>query len=154
ADSQTCNYAHDDLTRISSANCGTAANQTFSYDAFSNISKSGSPYTFQPTYSNATNRFATIPGATPTYDLNGNVTGDGSHTYAWDADGRPVTLDSVGLTFDALGRMVEQNRSGVYTEIVYGPDGGKLALMNGQSLVKAFVPLPGSATAVYTSSGL
>src|SRR5262249_34302546 len=80
--------------------------------------------------------------------------GDGSHTYAWDADGRPVTLDSVGLTFDALGRMVEQNRSGVYTQIVYGPGGGKLALMNGQSLVKAFVPLPGSATAVYTSSGL
>ena len=25
--------------------------------------------------------------------------------------------------------MVEQNRSGSYTQIVYGPDGGKLALM-------------------------
>jgi RHS repeat-associated protein len=154
ADTQTCNYAHDDLTRIASANCGAAASQTFSYDAFGNISKSGSPYAFQPTYTAATNRFATIPGATPSYDANGNVTGDGSHTYAWDADGRPVTLDTVGLTFDALGRMVEQNRSGSYTEIVYGPGGDKLALMNGQLLVKAFVPLPGGATAVYTSSGL
>src|SRR5262252_5985582 len=66
----------------------------------------------------------------------------------------PVMLDTVALTFDALDRMVEQNRSGSYTEIVYGPGGGKLALMNGQSLVKAFVSLPGGATAVYTSSGL
>lgn len=154
ADTQTCNYAHDDLTRIASANCGAAASQTFSYDPFGNISKSGSPYSFQPTYSTATNRFATIPGATPSYDANGNVLGDGNHNYAWDADGNSVTLDTVGLTFDALDRMVEQNRSGAYTEIVYGPGGGKLALMNGQSLVKAFVPLPGGVTAVYTSSGL
>ena len=40
------------------------------------------------------------------------------------------------------------------TEIVYGPDGLKLALMNAQALVKAFVALPGSGQAVYTNSGL
>src|SRR5581483_10574675 len=51
--------------------------------------------------------------------------------------------------------MVEQNRGGAYTQIVYGPDGSKLALMNGVStLQKAFVPLPGGATAVYGPSGL
>src|SRR3989441_13370168 len=50
--------------------------------------------------------------------------------------------------------MVEQNRSGSYTELVYGPDGGKLALMNGQTVQKAFVPLPGKAAAVYNSTGL
>ncbi|MBZ5707578.1 MAG: RHS repeat-associated core domain-containing protein [Acidobacteriia bacterium] len=61
---------------------------------------------------------------------------------------------SVTLTYDALGRMVEQNRSGVYKQIVYSTTGGKLALMNGQTLSKAFVPLPAGATAVYTSSGL
>ncbi len=57
-------------------------------------------------------------------------------------------------TFDALDRMVEQNRSSVYTEIVYSATGGKLALMTGQTLKNAFVNLPGKATAVYTSSGL
>jgi len=157
SDNQTCNYANDDLSRIASANCGSAASQTFSYDPFGNISKSGSPYAFQPTYNSATNRFATVPGATPTYDANGNVTYDGSHNYTWDADGNSVSIDSVGLTFDALDRMVEQNRSGTYTEIVYSPGGAKLALMSGtggQTLQKAFVPLPGQATAVYTSSGL
>jgi RHS repeat-associated protein len=50
--------------------------------------------------------------------------------------------------------MVEQNRSGSYTQILYGPSGSKLALMNGQTLKSAFVPLTAGATAVYTASGL
>ena len=83
--------------------------------------------------------------------MNGNLTNDSQHTYTWDADGNSVTIGSVGLTFDALDRMVEQNRSGSYTQIVYGPQGNKLALMNGQTLSKGFVPLSGGATAVYTS---
>ncbi len=154
ADTQTCTYAHDDLTRIAGANCGAAAAQTFSYDPFGNINKSGSPYSFQPAYSAATNRMTSLPGFTPTYDANGNLLNDNSHAYTWDADGNSVTVDGIGLTYDALDRMVEQNRSGSYTQIVYAPTGGKLALMSGQSLVKAFIPLPGQATAVYTSSGL
>ena len=32
-------------------------------------------------------------------------------------------FDTVGLTYDALGRMVEQNRGGVYTQILYSPVG-------------------------------
>lgn len=58
------------------------------------------------------------------------------------------------MTYDALGRMVETNASGTYKQIVYSPI-GRFALMNGHTtLVKAFVPLPGGATAVYTPSGL
>jgi RHS repeat-associated protein len=162
--SQTCNYTHDDLERIGSTptvpgvNCvngsqQTVWSQTFSFDAFGNINKSGNS-TFSASYSPATNRMTSIGGSTPSYDSNGNVTNDFLHTYAWDAEGRPVTIDTVGVTYDALGRMVEQNRSGTYTEIAYAPTGDKLALMSGQTLQKAFVPLPGGATAVYTSSGL
>jgi RHS repeat-associated protein len=155
ANSQTCNFSHDDLARITGmtgASC-TAWTQTFGLDPFGNITKSGS-ISFQPTYSASTNRFLTIPGGTPTYDANGNLTYDLSHSYTWDAEGTALSIDTVNLTYDALGRMVEQNRSGSYTEIVYGPTGGKLALMNGQSPQKAFVPLPAGATAVYTSTGL
>lgn len=50
--------------------------------------------------------------------------------------------------------MVEQNRSGAYTQIVYAPTGRKFALMNGQTLQKALVPLPGGGLAAYNSSGL
>jgi RHS repeat-associated protein len=153
ANAQTCSYAHDDLIRIASVNCGSVWSQTFTYDAFGNLSKSGTQ-SFQPTYSPATNHMTQIGSSTPTYDGNGNVTNDFLHTYAWDAAGRPVTIDGVGATYDAIGRMVEQNRSGTYTEIVYAPSGAKLALMSGQSLTEAFVPLSGGSTAVYNSSGL
>jgi RHS repeat-associated protein len=150
---QTCNYSYDDLMRLTSANCGSVWAQTFSYDPFGNIAKSGS-MSFQPTYSPSTNRMTSLPGFTPSYDANGNVLNDSFHIYSWDAEGRPVTIDGVGLTYDALGRMVEQNRSGVYTQIVYAPTGGKLALMNGQTLQNAFVPEPGNGKAVYNASGL
>jgi RHS repeat-associated protein len=154
ANTQTCNYAYDDLPRLASANCGTAANQTFSYDAFGNITKAGSPFTFNAAYSPATNHITSISSFTPTYDANGNVLNDNAHQYSPDAENRPVTADGVALTYDALGRMVEQNRSSVYTQIVYGPGGGKLALMSGQTLQKAFVALPGGAQAVYNAGGL
>jgi RHS repeat-associated protein len=148
--------------------------QNFSYDnnaysagvtggAFGNVIKTvptgGTGNSFQPTYNIATNRISALPGSTPSYDNNGNVLNDSLDQYTWDAEGRPVTMAPVGggtvsLTFDALGRMVEQSTSGAYTQIVYGPTGSKLALMSGQSLTKAFVPMPGGATAVYNSSGL
>ena len=153
AGNQTCSYTHDDAIRIAGANCGSSWSQTFSYDAFGNVSKSGT-VSFQPTYSYLTNHMTQVGSSTPAYDANGNATNDTAHTYTWDANGRPVTADSVGLTFDALGRMVEQNKSGTYYQFVYAPTGGKFAIMNGGTLQKAFVPLTGGSQAVYTSSGL
>ncbi|MGH7836875.1 MAG: hypothetical protein ACREQC_03510, partial [Candidatus Binataceae bacterium] len=155
SDNQTCNYTHDDLSRIASATCSSSPvwAQTFSFDAFGNINKSGTN-SFQPTYSYLTNQMTEIGSSTPTYDANGNVTNDFLHTYTWDANARPVTIDGVGITYDALGRMAEQNRSGAYTQIVYSPAGSKLALMNAQALKKAMVPLTGKALAVYSSTGI
>jgi RHS repeat-associated protein len=158
-DTQNCSYQYDDITRVTSANCGSAASQTFSFDPFGNINKSGSPNSFQPTYSTSTNRMTSIAGFTPTYDSNGNVTNDSFHNYTWDADGHAIAVDAglsdaVSVSYDALGRMVEQNRSSVYTQIAYSPTGQKLALMSGQTLQKAMVPVSRSAMAVYNSSGL
>ncbi len=68
--------------------------------------------------------------------------------------GSRSATDTVSLTYDALGRVVEQKRGSSYTEIVYTPGGGKLALMNGQTLQQAFCALPGGGTAVYNSGGL
>jgi RHS repeat-associated protein len=53
-----------------------------------------------------------------------------------------------------MDRMVEQNRSGAHTQIVYAATGEKFALMSGQTLQKAFVPLPGGGVATYNGSGL
>src|SRR5579864_583514 len=150
ANTQNCSYTHDDLARIASANCGSVWSQTFTYDAFGNLTKSGSNQ-FQPGYNWQTNQMSS--GAS--YDSNGDVLSDGLHSYAWDVETRPTTIDTVPVTYDALGRMVEQNKSGTYTEIVYAPKGNKLALMSGTSTLKqAFAPLPAGATAVYNASGL
>ncbi len=148
ANTQNCAYTHDDLARIASGNCGSVWAQTFTYDAFGNITKTGSSQ-FQPGYNWQTNRMSS--GAS--YDSNGDVLSDSLHTYAWDVETRPTTIDSVGVTYDALGRMVEQNRSGSYTQIQYSPTGFKMQLTNGQSFVKAFVPMPGGTEEVWQATG-
>jgi RHS repeat-associated protein len=159
ADTQDCSFAHDDLVRVATVNCGPIWGQSFTYDAFGNITKtvlSGSSGTsFQPTYAiPSTNRIASLPSFTPTYDPNGNLTKDPQHQYGWDSDGRPVTIDTIALTYDALDRMVEQNNGSAFTQIVYDPLGEKFGLMNGQTLKKAFAPLPDGGIAAYTSTGL
>ena len=82
------------------------------------------------------------------------MTKDSAHQYAWDSEGKPVTIDTASLPFDALGRAVESGSGSTHTQVVYAPDGSKLALMNGQTLLKARIPLPSGGAATYTSSGL
>jgi RHS repeat-associated protein len=159
---QTCKYGdpanniagYDDLGRLIKVDCGASTwQQNFSYDAFGNLTKSvptgGTGIAWIPGYNAANNRY-TLSGTS--YDADGDVLKDTFHTYTWSADAHPLTIDSSAcgtngtcLTYDALGRMVEKNVSGTYTEVLYGPI-GKLAIMNGQSLVNAYVPLPGDAT--------
>jgi RHS repeat-associated protein len=134
--------------------------QTFAFDPFGNIDKTANAGTsFLPTYNLATNQYSALSGCTPTYDTDGNLTNDCSYTYSWLADGAlaVATLDvntgtPVSLIYDALGRAVEQIRGSTYTEIVYAPGGGKLALMNGTTLKEGFISLPGGGTAVYTTA--
>jgi RHS repeat-associated protein len=88
------------------------------------------------------------------YDTNGNLLTDNLNTYTWDPNwGNPATVATTALIYDALGRMVEQQNGATYTEILYSPV-GKTALMNGNTLTKAFISLPGGATAIYNSTGL
>ena len=159
ADQQTCSYLCDDLARVSSANCGSIWTQTFSPDVFGNLTYTGNNGNFQPGYSS---NQITLSGFS--YDLDGNLlttgTGTGSNTYTWNGFGEmtsdtPSGGSTVGINYDALGRPAMTNvNGGSYTEFVYGPDGSKLALMNGQTLSKARVGLPGGGTAVYDPTGL
>ncbi len=152
---QTCNYLYDDLDRLgtppgsssASVTCGSLWQQTFTYDAFGNITKSGS-ITWNPGY-NLSNRY-TLAGAS--YDANGNLLNDTFHTYTWDASGHPMTIDSTScgssgtcLTYDALGRMVEKSVGSTFTEVLYSPV-GKTAIMSGQTANSAYFPLPGGST--------
>jgi len=70
---------------------------------------------------------------------------------------RPVASASgcsIGVASDALGRALEAAEPSGAIEFLYGPDGGKLAVMQGQTLKRADIPLPGGGEAVYQGSGL
>src|SRR6185312_9849533 len=154
ANVQTCSYAADDLSRLANVNClnGTTTvwNQSFTYDAFGNITKSssGPGLSWMPGYDPSTNHYNLAGTA---YDADGNLTNDTFHNYAWNADGDPTTLDSTTIIYDALGREVEKQAGATFTEFVFGPT-GKLAIMNGQTQTKAFVALPGGTQVKYIGS--
>src|SRR5208337_4060178 len=94
----------------------------------------------------------TIPGVTgPYYDSNGNVIKDGFHSYTWDAEGLPHSVDSLVFTYGALGRAVEDSGG---TQLVYNPQGGRLGFMSGQTFQTGRVPLMAGAWARYLASGL
>jgi RHS repeat-associated protein len=92
------------------------------------------------------------------YDGNGDLLNDTFHAYGWDSFVKLLTIDATTcgsngtcLTYDALGRMVETNVSGTYTEVLYSPV-GKTAIMSGQTTSSAYFPLPAGETLYETGS--
>jgi RHS repeat-associated protein len=154
---QTCNYGYDDLARVNSANCGSKWAQTFSYDPFGNVSKSGSS-SWLPIYNSPANDSVTANNQYKSgwngvsYDQTGNLLNDTFNTYTWDAYGSPISINGSAVIYDAFGRMVENLNGGI--EFVYSPVGGKpLAGMSGQSAGNVYLPLPGGAYAIYNGAG-
>ena len=140
-----CNYVHDEFGRAKSVNCtstsgsSTLWSQTFSFDPFGNITKSGTefPANYLHTDNSVNNRIVSVGGLPASYDGNGNLTSiwqsDGHHTYSWDVENRAVLVDGVSVTYDALGRAMGITNGSNGEQVVYGPDGGKLAIMNSQT---------------------
>jgi len=157
ADTESCSYGHDDLGRARTANCGAVWNQTFWDDAFGNMSKTAATGTAFSASFNLKNQVASVGGMSPRYDGNGNLLDDPvrgtTGAYAWAADGSPVTLAGAIVITDALGRVVETQSGGTNQELFYGP-GGRMATLQGMSLVAASVPLPSGGHAIYSGAGL
>ena len=155
-DTENCSYGYDDLLRLTSANCGASNQETYSYDAFGNlyVNAQGNNLTGPGSY-NASNMITNWDSIA--YNSDGDVTSDTNDSFNWDAANQ-MTSANDGTTYtlvrDGLGRVVEMQTSGGDTEIEYSVTGSKLALMNGQSLLKGFIPLPAGGRAVYNASGL
>lgn len=91
-------------------------------------------------------------GTSICYDANGNMTSDGvGNVYTWNADGKLATVNGLAVTYDALGREVE---SPVGVELLYAPTGEKIARLNGQTINKTRIGLPGGGFAEYSSTTL
>jgi len=135
SDTQTCTFGYDDVARLTSDNCGSVWSQTYSYDQYDNLTKSGSK-SWVPGYNQANNQYQN--GAT--YDSNGNLTNDGAgNTYTWDSHGKMATANGYAVTYDAFGRPV----AGPSGEILYTPLGKAGVLENSALFNNAYVPLPG-----------
>jgi RHS repeat-associated protein len=154
ANVQTCAYSADDLSRISSVSCnsGSTWGQTFTYDAFGNLTKSvptgATGVSWQPGYSSSTNRY-TLGGTS--YDANGNVLNDSFNTYTWDAEGKTLSTDYVStggeaftFTYDAFGHKVEWLANGAY-EASYVYIGNIRLSATGQTAGYSEFPLPGGS---------
>jgi RHS repeat-associated protein len=150
-------YAYDDLGRLSAAGdvVNNTMNQSFSYDAYGNNTKSGSPDSWQPPYNGgydpATNRYKTGGSCSSgiAYDTDGNLLCDTFHTYTWNGEARLSAVDGNSITRDAFGRVVESQHWGA--QVLHTPMGDMW--YQGQSFAWGRVRLPGGGSLAYLSSG-
>lgn len=101
----------------------------YSYDADGRvIAKTGSfaqtnlPQAVTGNTFNADNAMTGFNGISLSYDLNGNLTGDGTNTYSWDARNHLVGIaggQTASFVYDAFGRRVSKNINGSVTQFLY-----------------------------------
>ncbi len=108
---------------------GSIGDLQYAYDANSRvIAKSGSlaetglPGTVGGNTFNAANEMLTFNGLTLTYDANGNLTGDGVNTYAWDSRNQLAGISgsiSANFAYDSSGRRAKKTVGGTTTQFLY-----------------------------------
>jgi RHS repeat-associated protein len=125
-------YSYDSLNRLSTY-ADTGASQpckglSWTIDAWGNRTDqtvtSGTCEQFHASVSTA-NRIVDPVNGIYQYDAAGNMTFDGNHHYAYDAEGRLSTVDgTVFYVYDAAGRRVAKGAGSSMTRFyIYGPDG-------------------------------
>jgi len=104
-------------------------NLGYSYDADGRvIAKTGSfaqtnlPQAVTGNAFNADNEMTAFNGTSLSYDLNGNLTGDGTNSYAWDARNHLASISgatTASFVYDAFGRRMSKDINGSVTQFVY-----------------------------------
>ncbi len=127
-------YGYDDASQLTSITykkgTTTLGDLTYSYDSAGRRIKIGGSYARQnipsattTTAYNAANQQTNWKGLTQSYDLNGNLTSDGSKTYTWNARNQLTNISGGGITasfqYDALGRRIGKTINGTNTNYLY-----------------------------------
>jgi RHS repeat-associated protein len=168
--SHVATYTYDAVNRLATAVAtgGVTYNQTFKYTGdgsngqYGNMTCTASPAEVNclaPTYNTSplNNRIASVENASYSYDSAGDVTGDGTNTYTWDAEAHLTSVVQNGgaistNTYNALGQRVRDVTTNVTTDEAYGAGGNLLWRYTGSSTdpsQRAFVPFNGSILAEY-----
>src|SRR6266699_5336100 len=86
------------------------------------FARTGLPNAVSTTAYNANNQLTTWGTANLFYDLNGNMTSEGTHSYAWDARNRLNTIDlgnTASFTYDPFRRRATKNILATTTSFLY-----------------------------------
>jgi RHS repeat-associated protein len=152
-------YSYDNLNQLSSFQRGTlnsthtaitgtpSASQSWSPDAVGNFSSVTTNGTTQTRSANAQNEITSISSATtPTYDSNGNMTGDETgRQLIYDAWNRLVKVKNSGgatiwqSSYDALDRRVQQTESSTTTDFYFSDAGQVLEERVGSNVMAQYV---------------
>jgi RHS repeat-associated protein len=131
-------YAYDAASQLTGITykygANTLGNLTYAYDAAGrrttiggSYARSGLPLAVSATSPNAANQQTAFGNQSLAYDLNGNLTSDGSKTYSWNARDQLVSITGPGLTasfqYDAFGNRIGKTINGATTTYLYdGPN--------------------------------
>jgi RHS repeat-associated protein len=160
--SSSVGYAYDPAGRLQTLTHelgGTSADQVlgFAYNPASQIVSrsatndayaSNTAYNVNRPYSvNGLNQYTAAGPATFAYDLNGNLTSDGSTSFVYDAENRLVSASgakTAALAYDPLGRLWQVTSGATTTRFLY--DGDRLVMeYNGSgSVIRSYVHGPGT----------
>ncbi len=117
--SQTWSFTHDASDRLLTGNGSIVGNHTYGYDKLDNaLNFAGVTGTY-----NGLNLIGTFNSQPYTYDANGNLSADGTRTYAFDAADRLKTVTQGGTTvsfaYDGLGRRLKQTVGATETRYLW-----------------------------------
>jgi RHS repeat-associated protein len=127
-------YGYDVASQLTSLTYKKGGNilgdLTYQYDAAGRRTQMGGsfarllmPQVLSSTAYNANNQQTTFTGQALSYDLNGNLTGDGTNTYTWNARNQLVSMTGPGVSasfqYDALGRRTSKTVNGDATNYLY-----------------------------------
>jgi RHS repeat-associated protein len=117
----TTTYAYDPASRLTGLSqnlAGSGSDVSFSYgytpaSQIRTLGRSNATYFYSPPAAtvaygvNGLNQAVSVAGATLTWSAQGNLTGDGTRTYAYDAANRLTGTGSSTLSYDPLDRLAE-----------------------------------------------
>ncbi len=119
-------YSYDDLDRLLGAsNAGNASyNQTFAYDIANNITYNSAVGTYTYPLAGSAHPHAPLTAGSKAfaYNANGDITSDGSRTFAYDGENRPANVSGTLYTYGPDGERISKTTSTGVTTLYLGGD--------------------------------
>ena len=134
-------YAYDKIYQVVNADypAGYAFSDTgYAFDAVANRVKTTGSQTVNYT-ANKLNQYTKAGNLSLSYDLNGNLTGDGTNAYAYDPENRLLQANDVQFAYDGFGRRTVKESGGAKTLYVYDGDQVIAEYNQSGSLLRKFV---------------